>query len=142
MSIQPDCKAIARRYYEAWNNRDLTILDEIFAPTFRIRDVGSPVPVLDGLEGVKQRIRDYCAVFPDLAIHVEDMIAEGDFVVTTWTLTGTHLGEFSGRAPSGNAVKVTGTTLHRIRDGVIVEARVNWDTLSLLRQIGAADQSL
>ena len=135
--MEPDPKTIAQRYYEAWNTRNLSIPDEIFAPTFRIRDDGSPITAVDGPEGVKQRIVDYCAAFPDLAIEVERMIAEGGTVVTTWTLRGTHRGEFLGVVASGNEIEVTGTTLHLIEDGVIVEARVNWDTLSLMRQIGA-----
>jgi steroid delta-isomerase-like uncharacterized protein len=130
-------KTIALRYYEAWNTRNLSIPDEIFAPSFAITDEGSPIPVVNGPDGVKQRIVEYCAAFPDLAIEVEGMIAEGDTVITTWTLRGTHRGEFLGVAASGNKVEVTGTTLHRIEDGVIAEARVNWDTLSLMRQIGA-----
>ena len=132
-----DPKAVARRYYEAWNTRNLAIPDEIFAPSFRIRDDGSPIPVVDGSDGVKQRIVEYCAAFPDLQIKVERMIAEGDTVVTTWTLTGTHQREFLGVTASGNEIEVTGTTLHRIENGVIAEARVNWDTLTLMRQIGA-----
>ena len=132
-----DPKSLALRYYEAWNTRNLSIPDEIFAPTFRIRDDGSPIPVVNGPDGVKQRIVEYCAAFPDLQIEVQGMIAEGDTVVTTWTLRGTHRGEFLGIAASGNDIEVTGTTLHRIEDGVIVEARVNWDTLTLMRQIGA-----
>ena len=132
-----DPKTIALRYYEAWNTRNLSIPDEIFAPTFRIRDEGSPIPVVDGPDGVKQRIVEYCAAFPDLVIEVEGMFAEDNTVITTWTLRGTHRGEFLGVAASGNSVEVTGTTLHRIEDGVIAGARVNWDTLGLMRQIGA-----
>jgi predicted ester cyclase len=94
-------------------------------------------PWLNGPDGVKQRIVEYCAAFPDLSITVEGMIAEGDTVITTWTLRGIHRGEFLGIAPSGNNVEVTGTTLHRVEGGVIVAARVNWDTLTLMRQIGA-----
>ena len=130
-------KSIALRYYEAWNTRNLSIPDEIFAPTFSIRDEGSPIPVVNGPDGVKQRIVEYCEAFPDLQIEVEGMIAEGDTVITTWTLRGTHRREFHGVAASGTEVAVTGTTLHRIEDGAIVEARVNWDTLTLMRQIGA-----
>ena len=132
-----DPKSLALRYYEAWNTRNLSIPDEIFAPTFSIRDDGSPIPVVDGPDGVKKRIVEYCAAFPDLKIAVEEMIAEGETVVTTWTLRGTHRGEFLGVAASGNEVEVTGATLHRIEDGVIAKARVNWDTLTLMRQIGA-----
>ena len=68
---------------------------------------------------------------------VVGVVAEGDTVITTWTLRGIHRGEFLGIAPSGNNVEVTGTTLHRVEGGVIVAARVNWDTLTLMRQIGA-----
>lgn len=128
-------RALSTRYYEAWNSADLRIPDEIFAETFFIHDPGSPVTLVMGPDGVKGRITDYRAAFPDLKIEVEDVVAEGDRVVTRWTLRATHLGSFAGFAATGGRIEVEGITIHRAAGGLIVEAWVNWDTLSLRRQL-------
>ena len=73
-------RALSARYYEAWNSGDLRIPDEIFAEPFFIHDPGSPVSLVMGPDGVKGRITDYRAAFPDLKIEVEDVVAEGDKV--------------------------------------------------------------
>jgi predicted ester cyclase len=38
----------------------------------------------------------------DLYFKIEDMIAEGDKVVTRWTASGKHQGELLGISPTGN----------------------------------------
>lgn len=129
-------KAISARYYEAWNTRNLWIPDEIFEPEFSIHDPASPVPLLQGPEGVKNRIQVYHTAFPDLQIAVEGVWSEADIVTTRWTMTASHLGVFRGYAPTRKSIRVTGITLHRLADGKIAEAWVNWDTLTLWQQLG------
>ena len=46
--------------------------------------------------------------FPDLTCTVEDQVAEGDKVVSRWTVRGTHQGEFFGVAASGERVEMRG----------------------------------
>jgi hypothetical protein len=43
--------------------------------------------------------------FPDSRISIEACIAEGDTVVTRWTLTGTHQGMFQGIPPTERPVR-------------------------------------
>jgi steroid delta-isomerase-like uncharacterized protein len=74
--------------------------------------------------------------FPDLTITIEDLIAEGDKVVTRLTARGTHQGTFRGIAPTGRVVSWTGIRIFRIAEGKIVEHWANWDDLSLLQQLG------
>lgn len=61
------------------------------------------------------------AQVPDLHINVEDVIAEGDKVVTRYT--GAH-------------GKVSGIQIFRLVDGKIVESWANRDDLGALRQRG------
>jgi steroid delta-isomerase-like uncharacterized protein len=89
-----------------------------------------------GPEGEKKRATFYRTAFPDLQFTIEDMIAEGDTVTYRWSSTGTHLGPLSVIAPSGKKVNVSGMTFVRFADGKIVEGWVNWDTFSLLQQLG------
>jgi predicted ester cyclase len=68
---------------------------------------------------------------------VEDLMAEGDKVVTRWRARGTHQGELMGIPPSGNPVEVTGITVDCIEGGKVVETWANYDDLGMLQQIGA-----
>jgi predicted ester cyclase len=90
-----------------------------------------------GPEGFKQRVGGYRSVLHDFDLRIERQIAEGDWVETHWSLRGIHGGELEGTAPTGKSVYVDGQLLSHIVDGKFVEEWVHWDTLGLLRQIGA-----
>ena len=79
----------------------------------------------------------YHSGFPDSQVTIEDLIAEGDRVVTRWTVRGTHQGELMGNAPTGNPATVTGILVDRISGGKIEEEWADYDTLHLMQQIGA-----
>jgi predicted ester cyclase len=46
------------------------------------------------------------SAYPDARFTVEDMIAEGDQIVTKKTFSGTNTGEFVGMPATGRAVSV------------------------------------
>jgi steroid delta-isomerase-like uncharacterized protein len=75
--------------------------------------------------------------FPDLTIHIDDLVAETDKVVWRITVTGTHKGTFQGVPPSGKSVKFGAHYTFRLEHGKIVERWSTLDRLSLLVQIGA-----
>lgn len=58
----------------------------------------------------------------EVALSIEDMIAEGDLVVARWSAQVTHAGELEGLpSPTGNQLEVRGITIARIRNGKIEE---------------------
>jgi predicted ester cyclase len=63
-------------------------------------------------------------------------VAEGDKVLTRWTLTGTHSGEFLGASPTGNKISVEGMSLDRIEHGLVAEGFDGWDQIGFRRQLG------
>lgn len=130
--------ALARRSFdEVWNNGNLDTADELYAPDYVNHDPVSP-EVPPGPEGVKQLAKMYRRAFPDLRFAIDEMLAAGDRVVTRWTGQGTHRGALRGLPPSGRQARVTGISIHRIVGGRIVETWVNWDTLGMMEQLGAA----
>ena len=131
-------KAIARRGYEAINQNNLDALDEVVAPDITDHD---PAPgQAPGLEGVKQWFSSMHTAFPDFRMNVEDMIAEGDKVVTRVRLSGTHQGEFMGIDATGNRVTITGIDILRVNaDGKIVEHWGNFDDLGMMQQLGVME---
>jgi steroid delta-isomerase-like uncharacterized protein len=83
----------------------------------------------------------YLSAFPDLHATVEDVIAEGDKVVTRYTVRGTHQGEIEEFGPpTGRQVEIKGLTMHRIEGGKIVEEWERYDNLSVLQQLGLVPQ--
>ena len=128
-------KELARRFFEeVWKRGDETGIDRYIAA-----DAGGNDPTFGtGREAFRAQWRTWRAAFPDLHFAVEDLVAEGDKVVTRWTLTGTHRGEFQGIVPTGRRVSVAGMSLDRIAGGQIAEGFDAWDELGLHRQLGAA----
>lgn len=130
-------KAVARRLFEEVIGRDnLDLVEEIFTADYQDHDPANDEDTR-GHEGIKQEVGMYKSAFPDLRFTLEDQLADGDLVATRWTNEGTHQGELRGVAPSGNQVGISGITIHRFADGKIQEGWWNWDTIGLMRQIGA-----
>ena len=78
----------------------------------------------------------FAAAVPDARYTVEDMIAEGDRVVSRFTMTGTQTGEMQGIPPTGKQCKVAGIDIFRVVDGKIVEHWDAVDQLGMLQQLG------
>ena len=128
-------KALARRYFAEFLNQGQGVIGEdLFAPTYRSHFPGSPGP-LDRKEHDHLTIRLFAA-FPDGQFAVEDMIAEGDLVVSRYTFHGTHQGTFQGVPPTGKQITFTGNEIHRIVDGSIVEQWSEFDSSGVARQLG------
>ena len=68
MSATHRNKEIARRGWEAVNERNLDIVDEVYS----LNLVYHSDPSIKGAEGIKQLITLYTTAFPDMVITVED----------------------------------------------------------------------
>lgn len=121
---------------ESWNGKDLEVLDQFFAPDYVGHDVPNPEPVR-GPEGMRAFLHNYHAGLQDAHIQIEDLLIDGDRVVTRWTGTGKHVGPVLGVPATGKDVRFTGIRIFRVADGRIVEGWVNWDVFGLMKQLGA-----
>ncbi len=83
-------KALARRSFEAFNQRDLSAADAIYAPSYVLHNPIAPRDLPSGPDGVRRQHASYVAAFPDAQIAVEDLIVEGDRVAVRMTVRGTH----------------------------------------------------
>ena len=128
-------KANSRRFYDqVINKKNKAAIDEFIAPNQV--DHAAPPGMPGGLEGAKQTLTMYLTAFPDLHFTVEDIIAEGDKVVTRLTARGTQQGEFMGIPPTGKRATVTAIDISRMVGGKSVEHWLEMDTLGLLQQLG------
>jgi steroid delta-isomerase-like uncharacterized protein len=130
-------KATFRRYVEEVGNEgNLDLVDEIFGSYLSHQPDGHTEE--RGPEDVRRFMGEFRQAFPDFHSTIEDQIAEGDKVVTRWTMRGTHNGEFRGIAPTGEQITVTGIGIFRFSDeGKVVESWDNFDQLGMMRQLGA-----
>jgi steroid delta-isomerase-like uncharacterized protein len=134
-------KALARRWFEeVWNRRDDTAIGQMFAADGIAHGLGPDGQDLVGPAGFVHFHRAFLDAFRDLRIELDDLIEEDDKIAIRWHATGTHSGHGLGVEPNGKAMNVTGTSIVRVRDGLIVEAWNNFDVLGMHQQLGTLAQ--
>jgi steroid delta-isomerase-like uncharacterized protein len=131
-------KATVRRFHDATNTGDPELIsrmiDDLVEPDALIR---TPLPIgATGAQAVKEVFARLHRVFPDLHVTVEDLIAEGDKVVSRNSVTGTHQGEYMGHPPTGKSVAYNEIFIFRFEGGRIAETWGVVDVFSQMKQLG------
>jgi predicted ester cyclase len=131
-------RAVFSRLIDTTNTHDgeliSAMIDEVTEP-----DVIMLTPLPTGAAGpqaFKEVFATLHRAFPDLHIAVEDLIAEGDKLVARNTVTGTHRGEYLGRAPTGNHVTYDEVFILRFTNGRIAETWGIVDVAAQIKQLG------
>jgi predicted ester cyclase len=112
----------------AWNRGDLSVLDDSLAPDCLGHFPSSAE--IRGPQAVKDLVQGFRALFRELRIEVDDLIAAGDKVVARWHATGIA-------QENQRSVAFTGITIDRFAGGRIVESWSEWDSAGLAAQIEA-----
>lgn len=128
-----DNTALSRRWFEeVWNRRRTEVVHELLLPDsighMEGGDVVGPEPFL-------KVHAEMVTTLPDLRVHVEDTVAQGDQVVVRWSASGTHSGKGMGCEPTGARVQFRGMTWLRFRDGKMVEGWDAWDLDGLMLKL-------
>ena len=97
-------KAIVREVNERMVKRDMSVFDEH-----------------PGLSETKQFFPRLLQAFPDLAIRIETIVAEGDQVAIHAWYEGTHKGELMGYKATGRKLRFQVVSMDRLEDGKIVQ---------------------
>jgi len=128
-------KAVIRRAYdELWNERNVSVVDELVAEDFL--NHAAPPGRQRGRQGLKDVVRMFESAFPDFRYGVEDVISEGEKVVVRDVFTGTHRGDFMGIPATGNRVTMEAIHIYRFDEGRLAEHWVARDDLGMMRQLG------
>lgn len=107
-----------------------------------VKNLLSEAGEVRGADTIKQEIEWFRNAIPDLTYTVEDQVAEGDKVVSRYTATGTHQGEFFGVAPTGKRIEMSGIQIDRFdENGRMVEEWPEYDMLGAMKQMGAVPES-
>jgi predicted ester cyclase len=117
-------KALVRRLVEeAINAQNLDLVDELANGQLA--------------DAAKRWIGPFRASFPDFAMSIVELIAEGDTVVGHFRCTGTHLGEWNGIPPTGKRFHdIDEIYIFRVRNGKLDAFDAVEDNLTRLRQLG------
>jgi steroid delta-isomerase-like uncharacterized protein len=124
---------VLRLIDEAQSNGKLEVVDELLADDFVDH---TPLPgVPPTRDGVKMLFGYLRSAFPDLQVHVQEQIAEGEKVATRKVFEGTHRGEFLGVPPTERTISFEVIDILTFRGGKIAEHRVILDQAALQRQL-------
>jgi predicted ester cyclase len=116
-------KALVRDLVDLVNRRDLSAIDRV---------TGGEIA-----QAARGWVGPFVRSFPDFHMEIADLIAEDDKVVAYFKCSGTHEGEWRGRAPTGRRFEgIDEVYIFRVSAGKLVSATVVEDNLGRLRQLG------
>jgi len=135
MSTTENNKAVVAKFLEEVINQNrMDRANDLVVEDFVELD---PLPgQRQGREGLIEVLGLMRAGFPDIHWMVEEMVAEGDTVVTRFTWTGTHRGVFLGVPATGRSVVVKGVVIDQLADGKMSKSRILMDSLGMMQQLG------
>lgn len=151
MSVELN-KAISRRFHdEVINGQDFALAHEILAPVLghargaigytiskMAPDAVADLRSLQGPERFIAATRVLRSLFPEWVSTIDEMIAEGDKVVTKCTVRGRDVGNFLGTGPAGGAeFELEQMIIQTFENGRIVKIYALSDELSFWRTLGA-----
>jgi len=113
---------VIRLIEEVMNGGDLEVIEQLFSP-----EMAAPA---------KGWIGPFRESFPDAEMKIVELVAEGEKVAGRFRCSGTNLGEWRGKPPTGRRFEdVDEVYFFRVVDGLIVEAWGLEDTIDRLRQL-------
>ena len=96
-----------------------------------------------GREALRELVQGYYAAFPDMRVKREHIFGQGDSVFLEQSLSGTNTGPMTSPTgeeipPTNKPMRLQQALMFTVENGQIQEARVYFDQLSMLTQLGLA----
>jgi steroid delta-isomerase-like uncharacterized protein len=136
MTTVTENKAIISRFFDAWNNRQANVFNDIVAPDVIRHCEATPGLEARSLDQIKEFLRLDTEVFPDSVQTVKLMVAEDNLVAVWTTYEGTQRGPMGPFPPSGRKAQFDFGAMFRIENAKIKEWWVTWDNMTVLRALG------
>ncbi len=127
-------EALTDKELEAWNNGNLSMIDESFSAEGVMHIVDSKDIV--GIQAKKDYIVSIRTSFPDFNVTSDETIIKGDNIVLRWTATGTNTGPYRELPPTGKKIKFSGALISHVVDGKISEQWQHYNRAAFLIQLG------
>jgi steroid delta-isomerase-like uncharacterized protein len=131
-----DNKAVMRRVYEeVFSGGDFSAADELMTDDF-VEHEDLPPGIPPGREAPQALVSMMRSAFPDFRATVEEMLEDGDKVITRARFSGTHEGEFMGIPATGRTFDIAVIDIVAFRDGKVAEHWGVMDMAALMQQLG------
>ena len=126
--------AVVEKYIEAWNNKDLQVIDELADPQFKLY-----LPSVNANPMSTEQFKEWYEMlyqsFPDIHYDIKGIFADDDKVSVWWVCTGTHEGDFQGIPASGNRIEGSAIEIYEVQNGKIIEERAETDSEGWKQQL-------
>ena len=132
-----DIEQIMSDYVDVWNGEFSKI--DVVSESTSLYHPNAPDGGIHGREAFEADIRGLHEGFPDHHLTIDAMLTDGELVMTEWTTTGTHEGEYNGVPPTGRELELTGMTKTHIEDGNVQQDRLYYDRQEMFEQLGLTD---
>ncbi len=136
MSEQENMQVV-REAFEAINAHDVERYVETYHDSAVFESEAVPGSPFHGSEGIRQTLQMYLNPFPDLNLAIEQMMANGDYVVTRVLATGTHQGAFGDIAPTNRQFVAHGCWVNEVRAGKTAHVWLYFDANTILQYFTA-----
>jgi len=127
-------KRITRDFIDGVNHNDKATLVGIVGEDYTFHNFQG---TFHGADEFYEGLQVFFKAFPDMKLHLEDQVADGDKVVNRVRMTGTHEGEFAGIPPTGKDISTSAMAMYTLKDGKILELWAQWDVVGIFNQMGA-----
>ena len=133
--LEANKTVVMRAWEEGFNQGDKDAIKEVFDESYV---ESSPYETYEpsGIQRVLEADEWMKSVFGELHFDVEQVVAEGDYVVSRAMATGVHIGKFAGVEATSNPVRFAVVVISKVSNGKIVQDWSFVDTMEILNQIG------
>lgn len=120
-------------FKKGWAGGDASAAGEVFSQDFVLN--GKTV----GPAGPQRSVARVHSAFSDIGVDLDLVLTDGPYVVTHYTTTARHTGNYHGVPASGRSIHVSGIVIWKISDGKVVQDWNAFDTAEVVAQITASN---
>jgi steroid delta-isomerase-like uncharacterized protein len=131
-------REIVARHIRCENEHDWAAVYDTFVQDDRAHyDVVPLSAVFKGIEGVRGFYQTIAAALPNLRIEVKSEYDVPGCSIREVVISGTHLGEFAGVKPLGNAIRIEMAAFYTFdsASGKLIAERIYYDQAGVLEQM-------
>jgi len=129
-------KALVHAFVHAINERNWSKLDTVISPRFIRHSYAAGDPGVKSREELIQYFKTQESIFPKFKEKILDLVAEGDKVAARHHFKGTQLGKMGPYPVTCKDMDIEYLAIYRIEDCIIVEAWMEWDNYTSMKQLG------
>lgn len=151
LATEQDRRSVTETVEASWAKDRETTVDEWALPGYKahfptslvnlrnyLRDEPGERPSTFDVEEVLEFRTLLQRAIPDLAVEIEEMVAQPGAVATRWKGSGTHSRALFGIEPTEETVTLSGMRIDHVQDGRLIESWILLEQWSLLRQLDMA----